>query len=166
MNKPTLPYCLTRASELGVRIYGDTSLRGKCNAEDGELSSFHQWVIFNYPEFAPMCFHPANEWKPDNNKESHAHYQKMLNKGYMPRLADWIFLGANGMPPFLLEMKKKHISESLNSRDRKEHFLEQCELLHRQQKLGAVVCIALGFEAAKVAWIEYLEKYYATRKAN
>ena len=159
MTKLTLQSCLEYADSLGVPVYGDVSLRGKCNSEDGELMTFHQWVIFNYPDIAPMCFHPANEWKPDNSTTSHAHYAKMLNKGYVPRLADWICLGVNGAPPFLCEMKKKHISESIGSRERKLHLIQQCELLHRQKQLGAVVCIALGADNAKRAFIEYMEKY-------
>lgn len=151
--------CIIKAKDLGVEIYGDTSLRGKTGSEDGELASFNQWVIYNYPDISPVCFHPPNEWRPDNKTTSFSHYNKMISKGYKPRLADWICLGVNGSPPLLIEMKKKNIQESLSTKKRKEHFIDQCELLHRQQSLGSVVCVALGFEAAKAAFIEYLTKY-------
>ncbi|AUR81528.1 hypothetical protein NVP1007O_62 [Vibrio phage 1.007.O._10N.261.55.F9] len=157
--KLTLKTCLARADELGIEIYGDIKKRGKTNAEDGELATFHQWVVYNYPNLAPVCFHPANEWRPDNNTTSFAHYNKMISKGYMPRLADWICLGVNGAPPLLIEMKKENIQESIASAKRKQHFIDQCELLHRQQSLGSVVCIALGAEAAKTAFKEYIDEY-------
>lgn len=159
MQKLTLKSCIQHAIDLEIPIYGDVDWRGECKVEDGELSTFHNWVIFNYPKYAPVCFHPANEWKPNNSTTSYAHYNKMINKGYKPRLADWICLGANGMPPFLCEMKREDISYSIKSRERKKHFIEQCDLLHSQKGLGHVVCIALGAKAAKQAFVDYLEKY-------
>lgn len=161
MTKLTLQSCLDHADSLGVPVYGDATFRGECKLEDSELATFHQWVIFNYPHLEPLCFHYPNEWSATSKTGGqYAHAAKMANMGVKPRLADWIFTGTDTMPPFFLEMKRENLAKSISSTERKKHFCEQCDLLHRQKQLGAVVCIALGADNAKVAWKEYWSKYY------
>jgi hypothetical protein len=163
--KLTIKDCLDHADSLGVPIYGDVKLRGEYKKEDPELATFHQWVIFNYPHLEPLCFHYPNEWSATSKTGGqYAHAAKMANMGVKPRLADWIFTGTDAMPPFFLEMKRENLAKSISSTERKRHFCEQCDLLHRQKQLGAVVCIALGADNAKRAFIEYMEKYSEPNK--
>lgn len=158
--KLTIKDCLDHADSLGVPVYGDTAFRGDCNLEDSELATFHQWVIFNYPHLEPLCFHYPNEWSATSKTGGqYAHAAKMANMGVKPRLADWIFTGTDTMPPFFLEMKRENLAKSISSAERKKHFTEQVSLLASQKQLGAFVCVALGADNAKRAFIEYMEKY-------
>lgn len=156
----TTKSCIQHANNLRIPVYGDSTLRDPCKKEDPELASFHQWVKYNYPQLEHMCFHVPNEWTATTKSGGqYQHAARMKNMGVKPRLADWICLGANGNPPFLCEMKRRNIQLSLSSRERKIHFIEQCDLLHKQMLSGAVVCVALGADAAKAAFIEYMEKW-------
>lgn len=160
MTKLTLQSCLNHAESLGVRVYGDVSLRGDCKLEDSELATFHQWVIYNYPHLEPLCFHYPNEWSATSKTGGqYAHAAKMANMGVKPRLADWIFTGTDTIPPFFLEMKRVNLAKSISSTERKKHFCEQVMLLASQKQLGAFACVALGADNAKQAFKEYLNEH-------
>lgn len=159
MNKLTLKSCLARADELGVEVVGDVSFRGDCKAEDADLASFFAWVRKNYPQCAAFIFHAETEFNP-TSATSYAYHAKSTAKGRMDGIADIICLPiSKGAPAFLCELKRCDISKSLASKKRKEHFENQLMLLSSQKSAGNVAIVALGFEAAKAAFIEYVEKW-------
>lgn len=159
MQKLTLKQCIEQTHELNIPIYGDVSFRGECKKEDPELSYGYQALKLKYPQYEHLFFHVVNEWKPTGST-SYAHYTKLLNKGMKPRLADFICLPVkHGAPAFLCEVKRLNIAESLKSKARKEHYLEQISLLSSQKQNGAVVCVALGGHNLVQAFTEYVEKY-------
>lgn len=162
MQKLTIPHCLNRASELGVRIYGDVSYRGDCPLEDSDLASAFAWVRFNYPQYSALIFHAETEFNPTNSA-SYAYHAKSTAKGRLDGLADIVCLPiSKGAPAFLCELKRKDISKSIASKQRKEHFIKQLLLLSSQIEHGNVGIVALGLEAFKSAWIEYVGKYGRT----
>lgn len=161
MKKTQLSECLEKALQYGVPIYGDTKFRGDCPKEDSELATFHQWVKFNYPQLEPLCFHVPNEGISAKGGSQFSYAAKRHNMGVKPRLADWICVGGNNAPPFMLEMKRVDIQKSLSSSVRKQHFIEQVELLGSQSQFGAFVCVTLGATAAKEAWLEYINQYWS-----
>lgn len=157
--KLTLKHCIEQTHELDVPIFGDISFRGDCKKEDPELAFMYQSLKLKYPQYEHLFFHVVNEWKPTGTT-SYAHYAKLINKGMKPRLADFICLPIKpGAPAFLCEMKRLDISKSLNSKARKEHYLEQISLLASQKQNGAVVCVALGGNNGIQAFTEYVERH-------
>lgn len=159
MQKLTLKSCLSRADELGIEIRGDVSFRGDCKLEDVDLASFFAWVRYQYPQYASFIFHPETEFNPTGGA-SYNYHAKSKAKGRLDGLADIICLPiSQGAPAFLCELKRQDISKSLASAKRKQHFENQLMLLSSQKAAGNFAIVALGFEAAKAAFIEYVEMY-------
>lgn len=157
--KLTLKTCLTRAYELGVEIVGDPSYRGDCPLEDSDLASFFAWVRYNYPQYESLIFHCETEFNP-TSASSYAYHTKSKAKGRLDGIADIVCLPvSSGAPAFLCELKRLDISKSLASKKRKEHFETQLLLLSSQKSFGSIAIVALGLEAAKAAFIKYMEKY-------
>lgn len=154
--------CLARADELGVEIRGDVSFRGDCKVEDAELSDFNNWLNYNYPQYSDLAFHVPNEFTADKSKGNakFAHIANRKNKGVKSGICDYVVLPIKkGAPAFLCEFKRKNIAESLKTRQNKQHFENQLMLLSSQKAAGNFAIVALGFEAAKAAFIEYVEVY-------
>lgn len=157
-NRLTIKSCIARADDLGVEIVGDVSFRGECKAEDADLSSFFAWVRKNYPQYSAFIFHAETEFNP-TSATSYAYHSKSKAKGRLDGIADIICLPIScGAPAFLCELKRCDISKSLASKKRKEHFEIQLLLLSSQKAAGNTAIVALGLEAAKAAFIEYVEK--------
>ena len=160
----TIKKCIEESERLGVRIYGDTSFRGDCKKEDPELVFMYQSLKLEFPQYEHLFFHVVNEWKPQGST-SYGHYAKLINKGMKPRLADFICLPINeSAPAFLCEMKRKNIAESIKSKDRKVHYLEQISLLSSQKQNGSVVCVSLGGDNGVKAFREYVNEYARASK--
>lgn len=158
-NKLTLKSCLARADELGVEIVGDVNYRGECKAEDADLASFFAWVRYEYPILRHFIFHAETEFNP-TSATSYTYHAKSKAKGRLDGIADIICLPiSNGAPAFLCELKRCDISKSLASKKRKQHFENQLMLLSSQKSASNVAIVALGFDAAKAAFIEYVEKW-------
>lgn len=159
INKLTLNSCIESAESYGIQIYGDIKFRGDCRQEDPELAFMFQYLKNKYPQYESLMFHVPNEWSPIGGS-SYAHYNIMISKGYKPRIADFICLPvSSNHPAFVCEMKRLDISKSLNSKDRKKHFIEQLMLLESQKQHGAFACIALGGDNGIKAFEKYLEEY-------
>lgn len=158
MNKLTLKHC--QESAQNIPVYGDWDYRGDCPVEDGDLASFFAWVRHQYPKYQHLIFHPENEWKPGKSGGSYAHYASKIAKGMVPRMGDVVCLPiAKSAPAFICELKRLDVSKSLQSRKRKEHFLEQIVLLESQKQHGNFACLAFGFDNLKRAFIEYEKEY-------
>ncbi len=164
MTALTLKSCIKAAADLNIKIYGDTGYRGYCAKEDADLASFFSWVRFNYPEYHDLIFHPETEM-PVNGGASYAYHAKSKAKGRLDGVADIICLPiSKNAPVFACELKRRDISKSLASRHRKEHFNIQLMRLSSQKKCGAFASVALGIEAAKAAFIEYVDKHKDKQK--
>ncbi|AUR92543.1 hypothetical protein NVP1173O_67 [Vibrio phage 1.173.O._10N.261.55.A11] len=159
MNKLTLKTCLARADELGIEIYGDLGYRGDCPLEDSDLASFFAWVRYNYPQYESLIFHCETEFNP-TSASSYAYHTKSKAKGRLDGIADIVCLPvSSGAPAFLCELKRLDISKSLASKKRKEHFETQLLLLSSQKSFGNIPIVALGLEATKTAFKEYINEY-------
>ena len=129
-----------------LNVYGDTSYRGDCPQEDQEHVTFVNGMRKAYPALAAVMVHVQNEGKRSNTQ---AAWDKArgLNKG----AADFIFAGS---PALVIEMKRRDHTKS-RWQDGQVEFLEAA---HKQ---GAMVCVALGWEAAFEAvkeWQKHLSR--------
>lgn len=150
--------CIDKANESGIKIYGDLIFRGKCDVEDQELINFFSWVRYTYPEYKNLIFHPENEMIV-NGSSSFSYHAKSKAKGRIDGLPDIICLPIEkGSKAFCCELKRKNISDSLKSKNSKIHFLNQINILKDHQNQGAFCCVALGFEAAKIAFNQYIKE--------
>ncbi len=116
-----------------ITVYGDPSYRGECATEDNEAVTFVNAVRRSYPKAAAVMVHVANEGRRTANQ---AAWEKArgLNKG----AADFIFVGS---PALVIEMKRRNPAKS-------RWQTGQVEFLEAAQGSGAMVCVALGWEAA------------------
>jgi len=157
--KITLKTCLARADELGIEIYGDPSYRGDCPLEDSDLASFFAWVRYNYPQYESLIFHCETEFNP-TSASSYAYHTKSKAKGRLDGIADIVCLPvSSGAPGLLCELERMDISKSLASKKRKEHFYKQVSILSSQKSFGNIAIVALGLEATKTAFKEYINEY-------
>ncbi len=144
---------------MGIEIVGDVGFRGDCKAEDADLASFFAWARKYHPEYKAFIFHAETEFNP-TGATSYAYHAKSKAKGRLDGIADIICLPiSKGAPAFLCELKRCDISKSLASKKRKEHFETQLLLLASQKAAGNTAIVALGLEAVKFSFIEYVEKW-------
>ena len=124
-----------------LRVRGDIAYRGICPLEDAELATFFNELRSRYPAVALAATHVANEGKrtPQQARKAKAMGMK---KGF----ADIIIAGA---PALVIEMKRQDHTKSRWQDG-------QIEALEAAQKLGAFVCVALGWRAAMLAVEEWL----------
>lgn len=123
-----------------LSIYGDTKFRGQCPSESVEQVSFVNWVR-QKTDHGDLIIHIRNE-----GKRSHRQTQRYKAEGMCPGAADIII---PGKPTFVCELKRQDHTKS-RWQDKQLEFLEQA------YKQGAFVCVALGNEAAKRAYKNWL----------
>jgi len=118
-------------------IYGDLEFRGQCPSETLEQVTFFGWVRREYPESLGMiAIHPRNE-----GKRHHAQVRTEKAEGMTPGAPDIIIPGS---PTFVCELKRQDCTKS-------RWQPGQLDYLAAAQEMGAFVCVALGWEAAKEA---------------
>ena len=121
-----------------IKVYGDPTWRGKCPTEDAEHVTFVNAV--KKTRWAGLIVHPKNEGK---RTASQAQWDKA--RGMQKGASDFIIPTAT---PFICEMKRKdHTKSTWQS--------GQLEFLENAQSNGAWCCIALGWEAAWEALIDW-----------
>jgi hypothetical protein len=132
-----------------VPIYGDQKWRGKCPKEELEQVTFFNRLRREYPDtYGLIALHPRNEQQLRGSQHRILMQQKA--EGMAPGASDIVIPGS---PAFVCEMK------------RKDHTLSswqdgQVEYLAAAHAAGAFACLALGWEAAWSAfiqWRQYLE---------
>lgn len=113
-----------------ITIAGDIKYRGQCPHESAE-----QITLFNQlPErMKKIATHIRNEGKR-TAQQAQRHKIEGMNTG-----ASDIIIPCS--PPFVIELKRKDHTKSTISKEQVE-YLEEC------QAQGALVCVALGWEAA------------------
>lgn len=131
-------------------VYGDKSYRGKCNKEETDQTDFVAWLKFNYPEHWTLMIHPKME-----GKRTPQQIAKDKKTGSLKRSASDIIIPA--FPAFVCELKRKdHTNRSCAWQD------GQLEYLELAKNNGAFVCVALGADGAKeafIAWLDQLQQH-------
>lgn len=116
-----------------LKVYGDTSYRGKCPIEDLEQINFFAHLSELWPQYFDVAIHPKNEGQRTWGQVSKD--KKMgLNKG-----ASDIIIPA--IQPLIIELKRRDHTKSKWSDG-------QIKYLLAANNLGAFTCVALGYEAA------------------
>lgn len=130
-----------------VRTYGKKA-KGPCRSEDAEQIDCMNWLEFNYPDRAGLCFHPANEVTVDRRKRGwHLHLEKRKRKGVKPGVVDIVDLyGTDQWRSGVFELKAL---DGVLSKDQRE-FLQAAD------ERGCFAAVCYGFEQFKVAWLDYL----------
>ncbi len=131
-----------------LKVYGDKKYRDKkCHVEDAELVTFINQLRKMYPDsFGRLVLHIPNEGKRKAHEVSNLKKKGALNKG-----ASDIIIPGN--PSLVIEMK------------RKDHTLSdweegQIDYLSASLNAGCTVCVALGWEAAMMAFNDWRSKNY------
>lgn len=119
-----------------IPVYGDLSYRGDCADEDSEHVTFVNAMRRCYPKLAAVMVHAKNEGKRTSTQASWDKARGM-NKG----ASDFIFAGN---PALVIEMKRRNPMKSRWQGG-------QVDFLEAAQGQGAMVCVALGWEAAMQA---------------
>ena len=129
-----------------IKVFGDMDFRGDCLLEDAELMTFFNQLRMRYPVLAQVAIHPDNEGLVLGS--GHHHHIKQKAKGAIKKGAADIILV--GYPTFVCELKRKDHTKS-------KWQDGQLDFLQTSQKLGAFVCVALGYEAALQALNDWLK---------
>jgi len=117
-----------------LKLYGDTSFRGKCPHESVEQITFFNRLRAQYPKtYGMIAVHPRNE-----GERSYFQAARHKAEGMTVGAADILIPGS---PAFVCELKRKDHTKS-QWQDGQIEYLIAC------QNAGAFVCVALGYEAA------------------
>lgn len=131
---------------IDIPVYGDKEMRGKCPAESAEQVTFFSWIRRVYPDsYGLIALHPRNE-----GARHYSQVWKEKSEGMTNGAADIIIPGS---PAFVCELKRQDHTQSTWQGGQVDYLLT-CK------KAGAFVCIALGWEAAREAFLEW------TRQGN
>ena len=122
-----------------IKVFG-VSDKSDTASESQHAMTFFSKLRREYPEYGAIATHIRNE-----GKRSMSQIQKQKAEGLTTGTAD-IIIPAN--PPFVCEMKSRSPRATISS--------EQIEYLLNAQKLGAFVCVAIGYQGA----IEAFKKCY------
>lgn len=129
-----------------IKVFGNMDFRGDCALEDAELITFFNQLRIKYPKLAKIAIHPDNEgliFGTGFNNNIRQKAKGAIRNG----AADIIIVGC---PSFVCEMKRKDHTKSRWQDG-------QVDFLQTSQKLGAFVCVALGYEAAIEALNDWLK---------
>ena len=131
-----------------IKVCGDVEYRGACPAENVEQVTFFNRIRRKYPDtYGALALHPRNEGRRTLLQAAHQKAEGMTTG------ATDIVIPAS--PPFVCELKRRdHTKSTIHQ--------EQLAYMRAAQQTGAVVCIALGVDAA---W-EAFEEYVAAREAT
>lgn len=114
---------------------------GACNGEDSDLISFVSWMKFNYPHLVNLIYHIPNEaMKP---------VQGIVidkKKGVLDGAPD-VCIAI--VPAVYIEMKRRCVKQSLQSKKSRQHFERQLQVLSAMATAGNRCFVAFGLDAAK-----------------
>lgn len=128
-----------------IILYGDASYRGSCPRESVEQVTFFAELRKRYPDTAgAVAIHPKNEEKRHGKQFNQLAMDKAM--GLTPGASDVVIPGA---PSLCIEIKRQDHTKS-KWQDGQRDYLEAA------QAMGAVACVALGWEAAMQAVEEWL----------
>lgn len=124
-----------------LKVYGSQSYRGHCPSEADEQITFFNYLRRAHPKLGLIALHPRNEGARTFHQAAR-HKAEGMAKG----AADIIIPSS---PSFVCEMKRRDHTKS-TWQDGQLAFLEACAAQ------GCFVCVALGWEAASLALIDWL----------
>jgi hypothetical protein len=126
-------------------VYGDVSFRGDCPSEGAEQIAFFSIIRMAYPDtYGLIALHPKNEGKRTGKQFSSLAFDKA--KGLCKSASDIII---PGNPSFVCELKRQdHTKSSWQP--------GQVGYLEAAKNNGSFVCVALGAEAAMIAFNEWI----------
>lgn len=126
----------------GIKVYGDKAFRDKkCPKEVMEQVTFFNQLRKNHPDtYGAVAVHVRNEGKKTVNQVA-----KEKAEGMVTGATDVMIPGS---PAFVCELKRRDHTHSTVHQ-------EQIDYMLAAQRLGAFVCIALGWEAAMEAFNEW-----------
>lgn len=123
-------------------VYGSTDYRNKkCPVESAEQITFFNVLRRDYPQLGIIAVHPRNE-----GKRTMQQAMRQKAEGMTSGASDIII---PGNPSFVCELKRK--DHTLCSWE-----VEQLTYLETAKNNGSFVCVALGYEAALEALIEWI----------
>lgn len=123
-----------------LTVYGDKAYRGACPVESAEQITFFSQLRAQMPEIGAIAIHPRNE-----GKRTYQQARRHKAEGMTQGAADVIIPGC---PALVIEIKRKDQTKSGWEPGQVE-YLEGCA------KNGASVCVALGWEAAMQAVLDW-----------
>lgn len=126
-----------------LSVFGDTYYRGQCRPEENEQIDFVAWMQHNHSKYADIMLHPKIEGKRTYQQARRDKLSGSLNKG----ASDIVIPCA---VPFVCEIKRENHTKSKWQNGQQEY-------LQTAKNMGAFVCVALGFDGAKLAFNEYLK---------
>ena len=129
-----------------LKTYGSMDFRGDCPLEDAELMTFFNQIRIKYPDIAKVAIHPDNEGLILGAAHN-AHIKQKAKGAIRNGAADIIICGS---PTFVCEMKRQDHTKS-------KWQDGQLDFLQTSQRLGAFVCVALGYESALQALNDWLK---------
>lgn len=128
-----------------VRLYGDPAFRGKCPPEAVEQVSIINRIRREYPDsWGLLVLHPRNEQLLERGQFSSVIKHKA--EGMCKGAADLVIAAA---PSFVCEIKRKNPTLS-------KWQDGQVEFLEASAAAGAFACLALGAEAAWMAFVDWM----------
>jgi len=133
-----------RLNRCPVPVFGDQSFRGQCPSESVEQMTFFNWLGREHPAWRSLAIHPRNEQQLRGGQFRALARHKA--EGMTPGASDIIIPGA---PTFVCELK------------RRDHTLSkwqpgQVEYLEAARDVGCFACVALGADAVKEAFLEWI----------
>ena len=129
----------------GVRIFGDTTWRGKCPPEHVEQVTALSWLRREYPEtWGALALHPRNEQQLRGGQFRAIQRQKAEG---MTKGASDIIIPAR--VAFVCELKRRDHTQSKWQEG-------QPEYLEAAARCGAFACVALGADGVKEAVAAWL----------
>ena len=129
-------------------MYGNQNYRGACPSETVEQVSFFNWLRREHPEYGAIALHIRNE-----GKRSFHQAAKEKAEGMTAGACDIVI---PGNPSFCCEMKRQDYTKS-RWQECQEDYLYLCHLN------GAFTCVALGYEGAKQAFLDWRDECLRTR---
>lgn len=126
-----------------LTVYGDQSFRGNCPKEESDQVSLFSWLQWQHPKLYAIAIHPKMSGKLTWQQIAHNKKIGALKDG----VPDIIIPGCPGL---CLELKRRDHTKS--------HWQDgQQEYLLNSKNHGAIVCVALGFDAACHAIEDYIK---------
>ena len=126
-------------------VYGDASYRGPCPVEDVEQIKFFGSLRIEWPQYSRIAIHPKIEGKRTPQQVAKERKMGGMNTG----ASDIIIPGC---PALVIEMKRRDHTKS-------KWQAGQIDYLEASKNAGAMVCVALGAEAA----IQAVEEWHSQK---
>jgi hypothetical protein len=124
-----------------IPVFGDQSYRGECDSETTDQINFFSWLAFNYPEHKEIAIHPKNEGFRSWGTADIDKKMGSLNTG-----ASDVIIPCG----FVMEIKRADHTKSSWKKGQREYLLAA-------KKMGCFVCVGLGFEGAKLGFLEWVK---------